>query len=268
VVVLGSVYAEKSTRLTDASMAWAAALTVGTEGVVSHVTAARLWGLRVPVDPEVHVIVPRDARLRISGVRAHRIELADADTARVSGVECTGLIRTAVDCLLWLPEEAGRGLMTDAMRRRILEPEQVREHLRSSGLRHGLTRAWSVLTEVGRGAHSEAEVLAHRILRRAGIQGWEANAPIHDEDGLIGIADLLFRVARVVVEIDGRAYHSDDAAFQRDRARQNRLVAAGFQVLRFTWDDLVSRPEHCLATLRPLLEPARRRQSAVVDAER
>ena len=126
VVVLGSVYAVHSAPLSEVSLAWAAALGAGTEAIVSHITAARLWDYVVPPDPEVQVIVPRDRRLRIAGMRGHRIEISDSEVSRVAGVVCTSRLRTAIDCLLWLPEEAGRGLMVDALRRRRLGAEEAR----------------------------------------------------------------------------------------------------------------------------------------------
>ena len=73
VVVLGSVYVESSTSLSQASLARAAVLAAGTGSVVSHGTAARLWELVVPVDPDVHVTVDPDVHLKIPGVdyKAH-----------------------------------------------------------------------------------------------------------------------------------------------------------------------------------------------------
>lgn len=251
--MLGSVYADAAARLSDVSLAWAAALGTGTGSIVSHCTAARLWRYVVPADPEVHVIVPRATRLRIPGVRAHRIEILDADVTRVAGIVCTSRLRTAVDCLLWLPEEAGRALMTDALRQRLLTVEEVRRELIRTPQRHGLTRAWSVMRDVAHAPHSEAEVRIHRVLREARIEGWRSNVGVYDALGLIGIVDLLFDDPRLVLEIDGQAYHSDDVSFQRDRSRQNRLVRAGYTVLRFTWDDLVHRPGEVVDTVRRML---------------
>ena len=253
VVVLGSVYAEATARLSEASLAWAASLGTGTESIVSHSTAARLWGFAVPADPEVHVIVPRDARVRIPGLRAHRIGITDAEVARVVGVVCSSRLPTTIDCLLWLPEESGRALMTDGLRQRLLTVEEVRRELARTGQRHGLARAWSVLGDVRDAPYSEAEVRVHRVLREAGIHGWRANVGVHDAEGLIGVVDLLFDEAALVIEIDGRAYHSDDVAFQRDRRRQNRLVRAGYTVLRFTWDDIVNRPTDVVRLVRQML---------------
>ena len=252
-VVLGSVYADRSAPLTAVSLARAAALAGGTGAVVSHTTSAVLCDLKVPRDPEAHVIVDPERRLRIPGLRPHRVELPESEIMVVDGIPCTSVLRTALDCLLWLPEEAGRAMAVDALRRGRLTVEELRTALRWTGQRHGLSRAWSVVADIGAGAHSEAEVRVHTLFRRAGVGGWTANAPVFDDAGLIGIADLLFAEASVIVEIDGRAYHSDDVAFQRDRTRQNRLIGAGYRVLRFTWDDVVSRPDQVVALVRHAL---------------
>ncbi len=61
--------------------------------------------------------------------------------------------------------------------------------------------------------------------------------------------DLAFPDVLLAIEIDGWAWHSDPERFQRDRRRQNLLVATGWTVLRFTWADLVERPDQVLATV-------------------
>jgi very-short-patch-repair endonuclease len=255
IVVLGSVLAVAGTPLTPVAIAWAAVLAAGAGGVASHLTAARMWGLLVPPDPEVHAIVPRDSRVRLRGLRTHRVPLPDIDVTEHEGVLTTSLIRTIVDCLLWLPADAGRQLLVDAQRRGLVQPEQVRAYLIESPCRHGMGRAWSVLADAS-GAFSEAEVTAHRLLRRARITGWRKNISLYDADGLMGVADVVFELQRVIMEIDGRRYHSDDVAFQHDRTRQNRLVANGYTVLRFTWKDLTERPDYVLECVRSALARA------------
>ena len=100
-----------------------------------------------------------------------------------------------------------------------------------------------------------AEQRLHRLLRRAGIAGWSPNTVVHDRLGIIGTVDVLFTDAKLVVEIDGFAYHGADR-FQSDRTRQNRLVGAGYTVLRFTWHDLVDRPYDVVAQVRAALARA------------
>ena len=101
------------------------------------------------------------------------------------------------------------------------------------------------------GAASIAELQFHQLLRTAGLSDWKPNVQIGDAAGLIGVADVLFPAAKLVIEIDGFAAHRD--RFVADRRRRNRLTAAGYTVLQVTWDDLRDRPETVLADLRAVL---------------
>jgi hypothetical protein len=253
VQVVGDVYRTSSTVLTPMGLARASFLAAVCEAAVSHTTSGAVRDLRVPPDPDVHLTVPLDSRVRFKGVRTHRVPLADADVEVIDGVVTTTLPRTVVDLMLWLPEDQGRALVIDALQRRRIDVPTIEAQLRTVGRRHGVCRARSVLADVIGTPHSEMEMRVHRILRGAGIAGWLANAPIEDADGLVGYVDLLFPREHVVVELDGRAYHSDPDRFQLDRTRQNRLVALGYVVLRFTWDDVVHRADGVVAQVRAAL---------------
>lgn len=91
-----------------------------------------------------------------------------------------------------------------------------------------------------------------RLLRAARITGWRANYPVCGY-----IVDIAFPAQKVAIEVDGWAFHVDQAAFQRDRARQNRISLNGWQVLRFTWLDLTEHPERVIAEIAAAI---RRRQ--------
>jgi len=97
-------------------------------------------------------------------------------------------------------------------------------------------------------ADSVAERLIVKLLRRAGITGWELGLPF----GRWTI-DLAFPDAKVAVEVDGWAWHVDVARFRADRRKGNALARAGWTVLRFTWHDVVSRPAYVVAEIRAAL---------------
>jgi very-short-patch-repair endonuclease len=61
--------------------------------------------------------------------------------------------------------------------------------------------------------------------------------------------------------VDGFAFHTTPEQFEGDRQRQNRLVAAGWTVLRFTWRDLTNRPAHVLATIQEVVTTLSSEQS-------
>jgi very-short-patch-repair endonuclease len=83
------------------------------------------------------------------------------------------------------------------------------------------------------------------LLRGAKISGWKANYPVCGY-----VVDIAFPEQKVAIEVDGWAFHSDQQAFQHDRRRQNYLILHGWQVLRFTWLDLVEYPQRVLAAIR------------------
>ena len=110
------------------------------------------------------------------------------------------------------------------------------------------------LLDVARtGSLSPAEDLFHDLMRRVGIDGWVANVPIEVGGRVVAVVDVLFPETRLVVEVDGWSTHGHRAAFQRDRARQNALVNAGYVVLRFTWEDLAERPAYVVQAVRGVL---------------
>ena len=61
--------------------------------------------------------------------------------------------------------------------------------------------------------------------------------------------DLLWPQERLIVEIDGYAYHGSRAAFERDRRRDARLLAAGYRVLRVSWRQIADDSDELVATL-------------------
>jgi hypothetical protein len=58
---------------------------------------------------------------------------------------------------------------------------------------------------------------------------------------------------KVLVEADGRRFHSTRTAFERDRRRDQRLIRSGWQVVRFTWRQVVDEPSYVSATVKAIL---------------
>jgi very-short-patch-repair endonuclease len=100
---------------------------------------------------------------------------------------------------------------------------------------------------------SKAERLFHRLLRDTGITGWHANQPVVLGNSRFYV-DVLFRRLKLVIEIDGRLYHTGAEVFETDRWRQNLLVLDGWCVLRFTWTMIEERPEEVIAMVREAIE--------------
>lgn len=103
---------------------------------------------------------------------------------------------------------------------------------------------------------SAAERLCHRLLREAGLTGWDSNLPVRS-GGRLYFLDVAFPGVGLVVEIDGRIHEDDLDTFENDRWRQNALVLDGWVVVRFTWTMLVEHRESVLETIRAALALAR-----------
>lgn len=133
--------------------------------------------------------------------------------------------------------------MDSALQRNVELPALWKAHLNNKG-RHGSPAARRLLRAAEDGTRSAAERLLARLLRQAGIAGWKAN---HWVAGYK--VDYAFPDAKLILEVDGWAFHSDADVFNHDRVRQNALILAGFQVLRFTWLDLTEYPDRVIAQI-------------------
>ena len=146
-----------------------------------------------------------------------------------------------VDLLRFLGPDAAADVGRRALQQRAVTLDQLLQaHAQLTGHR-GMRQLAAIIEELVEGTHSQAEHELVSVLRQARVTGWIANFPVRI-GGRRYFIDVAFPEGRLAVEVDGRAHHSDARAFQRDRQRQNDLVAAGWTVLRFTWDDLVRRP--------------------------
>ena len=97
---------------------------------------------------------------------------------------------------------------------------------------------------------SEAERRALDLIRRAGLPSPETNQRIEGYE-----VDLVWRRERLIVEIDGYAFHSMRRSFEHDRRRDRQLTAKGYRVIRITWWQLVNEPEAVAVTISRVLEP-------------
>ena len=86
------------------------------------------------------------------------------------------------------------------------------------------------------------------LIRAARLPMPESNVQLHGHE-----VDLLWREQRLVVEIDGYAFHSSRSSFERDRRKDRELAAKGYRVIRVTWRQLTDEPTAVVATLAAAL---------------
>jgi Protein of unknown function (DUF559) len=106
---------------------------------------------------------------------------------------------------------------------------------------------------------SDFEARALPRLVAAGLPRPECNVTLW-LDGEALIVDFLWPEQRLVVETDGAGSHETPVAFQRDRRRDQLLVANGFRVLRVTWSQLRDDPGGVATRIKRALEISLRRR--------
>jgi very-short-patch-repair endonuclease len=238
-----------------------AALSRRPDAVVCGVTAARLHGLRalpapVPDEP-IHLFVRGSvARTATRGIVLCSGTLPDAETWRRDGMPVTSVIRTLTDLVLaWERPDAIALLDAAAHDRRFRDLLEVGARLFG---RHGAPVRARWLAEVDAGAESPLESRLRLVLGDRGLRPSETQFAVVDEAGrLVARADFAYPEQRLLVEADGVAFHGDHAGDPRplhhDRERQNVLARLGWRVLRFTWSDVLTRPDDVAATVRHAL---------------
>jgi len=221
------------------------------DAVVCLASAAALYRLPVDPGPDVHVIVPHRRQGRQHLV-SHRLRLERAEVSRFGHAWVTTRTRTIFDCVGRLPDAQSEAVLSWAITRELFSRDDLDRAVAERARWWGNTRRRQALEDTEHGALGAGERRLHQVLRGAGITGWLADQKVWDADGLIGRADLLFPTVNLIVELDGEAYHGADR-FQSDRTRQNRLVNAGYTVLRFTWADVTTRPAYVADQVRRAL---------------
>jgi very-short-patch-repair endonuclease len=249
--VVGSVYSLAGMNITTALRERALQLVVP-GSVLAGPSAAR--ALHIPVkDPHSYLLLPPHGGTRIRAARILYGDIDPRDVGRADGIPVTRHERTVFDCLRLLDGKEAVELLDHALQRELVTFQALVDRVGRQAGRRGTPKVARLLRSADPGAHSVAERILTGRLRRSGITGWLANAPIEDAQGLIGIGDVVFESVRLVVEVDGWAFHTSAERFQRDRNRQNGLIAAGWAVLRFTWLDLVDRPEYVITAIRTFI---------------
>jgi len=116
--VANNVYADSGLKMTTAAWRWAAVLSCGPEAVLSHRSAAEMWGMPVAPPNRTEITVAHHARVRPGPkVMVHSAAMDASDVAGLRGIALTSQRRTVLDCLLILPTNQGRSLLDRALQR-------------------------------------------------------------------------------------------------------------------------------------------------------
>jgi Protein of unknown function (DUF559) len=232
----------------------AAVLACGPRAVISHGSAAALLELRDWGHTKVEVSVPRRSSRRHDGIKVHRsTTLADQDVTLVNDIPCTTVARTLLDLAEVVTPRQLERAFDQAEIVQVLDVKAINDQLARSPTRPGAKAVRNVLETHyigGTPTWSENEEALLAITRSLGIPDPDTNAFVVVDDGRPAIrADFVWRDRRVIVEADSIKWHNTRQRFEQDRVRDQRLIAAGWTVVRTTWAQMAQRPDE----LRPLL---------------
>ncbi len=239
----------------------AAALTAEPRSAAADLTAGQLLDLPSRRSNGVAIVVPESVRRTFpSGLQSRRTRhLPTEDITIVDGLRVTSVERTICDLA---------NLVSARQLQRLIEVSIVHDRTTAS-----LFRACAAsFCRRGRRGSARIRLLRHELLDRADISDSElerrgvellTTRGLHDfrlhhsppwRDGPRGVVDIAWPDHRMIVELDGRRWHTVTEAMQDDRRRDRRATSHGWVVIRAPWDEVVHRPDSLIADLRELLQ--------------
>jgi very-short-patch-repair endonuclease len=246
------VYAVSGPEITGLGSWMAAVLACGANAVISHESAAVLWGIRRSGPAFIAVSVPPQTYRRYRGIRIHRRPLPREDVARHERIPVATPTRTLIDLGVILQPDALEGAINEADKLGLTDPESLRADVERRRGCAGTRRIKAVLDRRTFSlTDSELERRFLRLVRRARLP-----QPLTRQQVNGFRVDFVWPELRLVVETDGLRYHRTPTQQSRDRVRDQAHAAAGFTALRFTHAQVSFEPSHVIATLRAVAERA------------
>ncbi|MEV0798894.1 hypothetical protein AB0I34_14435 [Kribbella sp. NPDC050281] len=219
------------------------------DGVRSYLSAATAWQLPLLVAPEKpHVTVPPNRRPRPGPPAVLHWAAFDADERRN---RTTSLLRTVVDCARVLPFAEALAVADAALATECLSQEELLAAtvaMRGPGCPNARRMAVAATGLSG----SILESILRALLIIEGIDGFEPQVLVTN-GWFRARVDLGHRLARVALEADGFEFHGSRRDFTADCHRYDELVAAGWLVLRLTYEQIIGDPAWVVATVRAAL---------------
>jgi predicted transcriptional regulator of viral defense system len=235
----------------------AAVLFCGPGAILSHRSAAALWGIRADSSRAIEVTTTSKSRSR-GGIERHFAILPADEMTSVQSVSVTTVTRTLLDLAAVLPATAVERALRESERLRLDDTLSLDAMLARYPRRRGapaIRECLRRLREAPGATREELEArflsfLDHAGLPRPHLNAWLTFGPRRYQ------VDCLWPVQRVVVELDGYSTHGTRGAFEDDRDRDRRMTVAGYRCSRVTWRQLYEIPEEIAAELRAMLSGA------------
>jgi very-short-patch-repair endonuclease len=211
------------------------------------------------------VSVPRRRTKVFEAVVVHQLtDLTDDHITTVHGLPITTPERTIIDLSAVLGRSHLEQIIDNSLAARRVDLEQLGTLFGQLGRRGkpGTAKLRAILEPRQSGYHAPESELERRLVGLLETHGLPNPVLQFSPEWLAptnGRVDLAYPEAFLVIEGDSRRWHTMLNSFESDRQRDNAAQLAGWSVLRFTWDDIVHRPEHIAETVRKALNLSRSR---------
>jgi very-short-patch-repair endonuclease len=223
--------------------------------VLSHRSAAAHWGLLATQQSTIDVTAPR-SRDGVPGIRVHRSRSLDArDTTTHEGIPITTIARTLLDLAATVRADRLERALAQAERLQLYDHRAITDVIARTNGHRGTRTLKRATAHEPKLTRSELEARFLALARAAGLTEPEVNSSLAALDHKAKEVDFHFPAHHLVVETDGWETHGTKSAFKNDRRKDAALTAAGYRVMRFTYDDVVYEPDTVVACLTPRSAP-------------
>jgi hypothetical protein len=214
----------------------AAVLACGPGAVLSHRSAAAHWELLATSQERIDVTAPR-SRQGAPGIRLHTSRSLDAkDTTNHENIPITTVHRTLLDLAATVRDDQLERALAQAMYLQLYDQRAIDDVIARSNGHRGTSVLRDATKQEPQITKSMWETRMLALVRGAGLPEPRCNEALHAPDHGECYPDFYWPAYGLIVETDGWEAHRTLAAFRSDRAKDAALTAAGYKVLRFTWD--------------------------------
>ena len=227
----------------------AAKLRLPDAAVFTGPTAAWLYGLQIaPCSPIEATVPSTSSTSRLVGVAVRRCTIPASEVSTRRGLRVTSAVRTIAGLACRLPLIDAVALLDTALHGRLVSSGRLRGWTSTHARYRGVRRLKRALELTDPAAESVMETRLRLLLVLAGLPQPMSQVSLRDDFGLfLARPDLYYPDARLAIEYDGATHRESLAA---DNRRQNRLIDAGYRLLRFTAGDVLDAPASVVAMVR------------------
>ncbi len=224
----------------------AAVLACGDMAVLSHRSAAALWGIGRETHGRIDLSVRRRCNLTQPGLRVRtRPTLPVDDVGSRGGIPVTKPVRSLIDCAVECTLSEIERAVNEADKRDLIDPESLRAALDGYAGQPGVVALRNLLDgHAFRLSDSELEVLFRPFAASAGLPAPLTKALVNGFE-----VDFHWPDLGLVVETDGWRYHRTASAQTRDALRDQTHTAAGLTPLRFSHHQVKYEPQYVRSIL-------------------